>query len=324
MTWIKLDDNAVDHPKVASLTDKAFRVWVTSLCYASEFLTDGVLPAYFLKPIRTQYKKELFDTGLWDRDAHGNVSIHDYLIHQSSRDYVEAEREIKRRRSAFHRNENLKKQIRHRDGDQCRYCGKDVNWADRRGPVGGTYDHVIPRGEETFDNMVVACRYCNNSKGPRTPEQAGMKLLPIKFGLNTDSIRIKNELVEEIREQKIEIREHIQRTEHKEQKKELPPPVVMSPKEYARRSEHCAFVGSRIEVPNILHAELRKGHGGDDPERELQRWYLDLNEAAELGSWRIPNPIFKWLKEQYAVKFPPTPVNGTKSINDQIDDWARS
>jgi hypothetical protein len=39
MTWIKLDDQAVDHPKIASLPDRAFRWWVRGLSYASRFLT---------------------------------------------------------------------------------------------------------------------------------------------------------------------------------------------------------------------------------------------------------------------------------------------
>ena len=34
--------------------------------------------------------------------------------------------------------------VRWRDGDACRYCGKVVNWADRKGGKGGTYDHRMP------------------------------------------------------------------------------------------------------------------------------------------------------------------------------------
>jgi 5-methylcytosine-specific restriction endonuclease McrA len=43
-----------------------------------------------------------------------------------------------------------------------------------------TVDHVIPRsrgGEDTWENLVCACIKCNNKKGDRTPEEAGMKLL---------------------------------------------------------------------------------------------------------------------------------------------------
>lgn len=58
-----------------------------------------------------------------------------------------------------------------RDGHRCQYCGST------RGPM--TVDHIIPktkRGADIWENMVCACVDCNNRKGDRTPEQAGMTL----------------------------------------------------------------------------------------------------------------------------------------------------
>ncbi|GAB4559325.1 MAG: HNH endonuclease [Anaerolineae bacterium] len=58
-----------------------------------------------------------------------------------------------------------------RDHYTCQYCGAQPGRADL------TIDHVIPRsqgGETTWDNVVTACRPCNQRKGNRTPEQAGM------------------------------------------------------------------------------------------------------------------------------------------------------
>lgn len=80
------------------------------------------------------------------------------------------------RRMALHRDGDLRSMIRERDGDTCRYCGAGVNWTDRRGPYGATYDHIDPAGENSPENIVVACRGCNAAKGDRTPEQAGMIL----------------------------------------------------------------------------------------------------------------------------------------------------
>ena len=58
-----------------------------------------------------------------------------------------------------------------RDAFTCQYCGsKD------RGSL--TIDHVVPRsrgGKDSWTNVVTACWNCNNKKGSRTPEQAGMK-----------------------------------------------------------------------------------------------------------------------------------------------------
>lgn len=42
-----------------------------------------------------------------------------------------------------------------------------------------TIDHVIPKklkGSDTWENMTCACVRCNNKKGDRTPEQAGMPI----------------------------------------------------------------------------------------------------------------------------------------------------
>lgn len=67
--------------------------------------------------------------------------------------------------------------VKQRDRSLCRYCGVRVNWVDKRGHDGATYDHVDPDGDNTRENLVVACRRCNGRKKDRTPEQAGMPLL---------------------------------------------------------------------------------------------------------------------------------------------------
>lgn len=63
-----------------------------------------------------------------------------------------------------------------RDGYRCQYCGGDVS---RRGAA--TIDHVKPRSRfadvreaETWDNLVTACRVCNERKGNRLPFECGM------------------------------------------------------------------------------------------------------------------------------------------------------
>ncbi|MEY4958396.1 MAG: hypothetical protein RL409_2653 [Gemmatimonadota bacterium] len=97
MTWIKLQDNAPRHPKVGGLSDKSFRVWINSLCYSSEFLTDGVVPAVFLVGVKESTKRELLAAGLW-RVMNGIVQIHEYLDHQTSRADVDRERARNRAR----------------------------------------------------------------------------------------------------------------------------------------------------------------------------------------------------------------------------------
>lgn len=74
-----------------------------------------------------------------------------------------------------------------RDGYRCQYCGEKKTAKDLN------YDHVIPRrhgGKTTWDNVCISCIRCNERKGGRTPEEAGMRLLkkparPHKLPLHT-------------------------------------------------------------------------------------------------------------------------------------------
>ena len=77
-----------------------------------------------------------------------------------------------------------RKNILMRDRYMCQYCLRTL-------PSGElTLDHVVPRsrhGETTWENLVACCHPCNNRKGGRTPDEAGMKLVrqPRPFTLHT-------------------------------------------------------------------------------------------------------------------------------------------
>jgi len=77
-----------------------------------------------------------------------------------------------------------RKNILMRDRYTCRYCLRTMASAEL------TLDHVIPRsrsGESAWENLVACCHHCNNRKGNRTPEEAGMRLVrqPRPFSLHT-------------------------------------------------------------------------------------------------------------------------------------------
>ncbi len=60
-----------------------------------------------------------------------------------------------------------------RDAFRCQYCG------EKRASRDLNYDHVLPRkrgGKTTWENIVSSCYGCNDKKGSRTPEEAGMTL----------------------------------------------------------------------------------------------------------------------------------------------------
>jgi 5-methylcytosine-specific restriction endonuclease McrA len=77
-----------------------------------------------------------------------------------------------------------RKNILIRDRYICQYCQRVLPSSEL------TLDHVIPRsraGETTWENLVTCCHSCNNRKGNRTPEEAGMRLIrqPRPFSLHT-------------------------------------------------------------------------------------------------------------------------------------------
>lgn len=60
-----------------------------------------------------------------------------------------------------------------RDGYACQYCGTEGRAKEL------TLDHVVPKaqgGQTTWENIVAACRPCNEKKGARTPAEAGKPL----------------------------------------------------------------------------------------------------------------------------------------------------
>jgi 5-methylcytosine-specific restriction endonuclease McrA len=88
------------------------------------------------------------------------------------------------RRIPFQTRALSRKNIVMRDRSTCQFCGRVLPASEL------TLDHVIPRsrgGHTDWDNLVACCHRCNNLKGDRLPEEAGLKLLrpPRPFTLHT-------------------------------------------------------------------------------------------------------------------------------------------
>lgn len=116
----------------------------------------------------------LVQAGFIDSD----MMIHDWYEYAGKLlDQRKAQSEYKKRQYALYNDMRLIKAVRARDGNVCQYCGKTVNWDDRRGVNGGTYDHVDPDGGNAIENVVVCCRSCNSKKSGRTPEEAKMPFI---------------------------------------------------------------------------------------------------------------------------------------------------
>ena len=66
-----------------------------------------------------------------------------------------------------------RKNLLMRDDSCCQYCGSKSSL---------TIDHIIPKqkgGQDTWENLIIACSSCNSKKGNRTPSEAEMKLMKI-------------------------------------------------------------------------------------------------------------------------------------------------
>lgn len=73
-------------------------------------------------------------------------------------------------------NKPSRSMIYKRDGHKCQYCGSTKNL---------TIDHILPRsrgGQDTWENLVVACLHCNTKKGDKLLEETNLVLntIPVK------------------------------------------------------------------------------------------------------------------------------------------------
>ena len=183
--WLKTHP---DHRgPLAELSFEAEALWHIVRLYCADVGNDGKLPRRLLhvavarKVTEAKARRlaaELVDAGLWTVTDDGYELV-GWLEEQPAAEVWQdnVKRERWTRAKALHRDRSLCRRIQERDANLCRYCGTRVDWADRRGRAGGTYDHVDPDGPNTLENVVVACRACNARKKDRTPAQAGMKLL---------------------------------------------------------------------------------------------------------------------------------------------------
>jgi len=86
----------------------------------------------------------------------------------------------------------LDRRVMRRDHYTCQYEGCH-NRAD-------TIDHIVPLcqgGRSTWQNLVACCLPCNQFKGGRTPDQAGMRLKKVPEGPRAHLFRRFEEILKE-------------------------------------------------------------------------------------------------------------------------------
>jgi hypothetical protein len=91
MSWVRLDDQFADHPKVAGLSNDAFCLHVTAMCWTAKQQTDGKLPSRLLSRLAWRCQDpataaaELQAAGVWDKTPEG-WEIHDFLVYNPTKE----------------------------------------------------------------------------------------------------------------------------------------------------------------------------------------------------------------------------------------------
>ena len=207
--WFKVDDGFAEHPKTRAAVEAAeaahpgrgahvIALWTAAGNRCARANGEGVVTAlmlsdaaYFSKADAVVVKPALIEIGLW-HDAKtirrcrrcsdalkesaakklgpADVYFHDWLDYQFTKAEVTNE-DHERRGRALKKNKSLCDAIKDRDRNHCRYCADKVRWQDKRSGKAAQYDHRDPHGINSLENVVVACKECNEAKGDRTPEE---------------------------------------------------------------------------------------------------------------------------------------------------------
>jgi hypothetical protein len=172
MPWFRFYGGEVlGDPKLAMLSDAQFRVWVNLLCLASTQNERGMIVGYGDKLLAAlvahgdqqlvrETLRELEDLRIVAVDGEGDEWLIGF-IHFESR-----QRPLQDGRPQPAQWKELRAAVFARDDYTCQYCGA-------RG-VSLHCDHVIPvsrGGPNDLDNLVTACKRCNQAKYNRTPEE---------------------------------------------------------------------------------------------------------------------------------------------------------
>jgi hypothetical protein len=104
MSWVRIDDKAWSHPKLAGLSGNAVRLWLFALCWCNQQESDGHVPATMLRVLGASPKvaAELVAAGLWEVVEDG-WQFHDYLNYQPSREQLASQRNATKERVTKYR-----------------------------------------------------------------------------------------------------------------------------------------------------------------------------------------------------------------------------
>lgn len=181
MSWLRVGDTASHDPRTLHplndddaderTVDEVFGFSVRLAAEAGSKETDRKVSLAMTRalagtPARAaRLMKTLEEAGVWRRCEGGWELVNDpTYIHLLSQNTVNNQRI----RGRDQRNDALTVNARLRDGDNCRYCRKTVNWRDRKSLRGATWEHVNIANQPTqLHEFVVCCNECNSEPSSR-------------------------------------------------------------------------------------------------------------------------------------------------------------
>ncbi len=152
MSWVKIDDEFPDHKKVASLSNDAFCLHVTAMCWVAKWQTDGKLPSKLLGKLGWRCQDpasaaaELVMANVWETTPEG-WEIHDFLEYNPSKAQVE---ELAETRSTAGK------------------AGAMARWQNHSKPNGKT--HGKPHGKKMPPSPSPSSKYVTSSNGHSTED----------------------------------------------------------------------------------------------------------------------------------------------------------
>lgn len=109
MSWLRIEDTYAEHPKIVGLSDQAFRLHVSLLCYCARHLTDGAVDNSGMRAVcasighrftsRSKCVSELIRHRLLTLSG-DTYTVNDYLTYNPNAASVKAKRERNAERQA--------------------------------------------------------------------------------------------------------------------------------------------------------------------------------------------------------------------------------
>ncbi|MGQ3382961.1 HNH endonuclease [Glutamicibacter sp. TV12E] len=209
MSFFQVDDKLHVNEKARELAEAALGgdltgmaamgLWTMAGSFSRDAKTDGKLTEVHLMKILLNKQAvdllaaQLVRAGLWHASGHGcekcpEIPAGSYVFHdwfQFAYDTAEDEK-LKQAKAKELKDPQLRAQVWARDATdfpkcsrgKCRYCGDLVYRKTTKGEKRPEIEHVDPKKAIGIQNLVLSCGACNREKGKRTPQQAGMVLLP--------------------------------------------------------------------------------------------------------------------------------------------------